>query len=704
MIDIRAFREEITEEIIGEAADPNDQNDLISSLTIKYGNLLTSAEVFDNFIPGSVAGSGSRNRKFRVDGYQIDDSDNSLHLVASNFAEVSDSQPLTRSDVESMHKQLLYYLEVCRDGTIWNHDRSVTDQIELSSFVESKSRTVDRYRLHIFTNRLVSDRLKSYELEDIEGVPADLQLWDVARLESITRSRLGAEEFTVDFTKFSSKGLPCVKANETDDYEGYLAVIDGQTLSEIYDHFGSRLLEGNVRAYLSARGKINKGIQKTIRTAPEKFFAFNNGISCTATDASIVETDEGIRLQSAKYLQIVNGGQTTAALYVAAKTGGAGFNPLPNIFIQMKLSVVRPDNSEALDELIQSISRYSNTQNMVKESDFFSSHEFHRIFEGHSQNTPAAPDPGMSGETYWFYERARGSYEAAQMAMTQAERKAYQRTYPKHKKIEKTELAKFIHTWQQMPYSVCDSAQKNFKIFADTVLKNWGELGASYRSEDFFRESIAKAIIYRRMQKIVTSATWYEAGSGHRQGLVTYSISLLAHLIEKNAHGYGLDFKKIWREQDISAVLADELERIGETVRDIITAPASDGLGFTGLEWFKKEGCWEKLKDTHGLSLSDALRRELVSPDELRSRQRESRKAGRQDAEIDLQMFAVQFGSANWEKLRQWCNEGNVAVEGRNEDVLRNMATRPNFVPSVIQAKLLKQIYDDCIESGYKIN
>ena len=73
------------------------------------------------------------------------------------------------------------------------------------------------------------------------------------------------EEFVIDFTRFSERGLPCLKANDTDEYEGYLAVIDGDTLAGIYDTYGSRVLEGNVRAYLSARGKVNKGIQQLLR-------------------------------------------------------------------------------------------------------------------------------------------------------------------------------------------------------------------------------------------------------------------------------------------------------------------------------------------------------------------------------------------------------------------------------------------------------
>jgi hypothetical protein len=702
MTDLTAYREEITDRIIESAVNPNDHSALITAMTIEYGNLLTSAEVFDNFIPGSVSGVGTRNRKFKIDGYQIDDADGSLHLVITDFAEASDSQPLARGDAETLFKNCIYYLEVCRDGSIWNHERSVNDQLELSEYVEKYGDSVTRFRFHLFTNRLLSDRFKSLDIAELGDKAADFQVWDIARLESVTRSRLGAEEFVVDFSKYAHDGLPCIKANETDDYEGYLAVIDGQTLTQVYDEFGGRLLEGNVRAYLSARGKVNKGIQKTIRTEPEKFFAFNNGISCTATEADIEKTSSGLRLKSAKYLQIVNGGQTTASLFVAAKTAGLGYNSLPQISIQMKLSVVQPENSEALDELIGSISRYSNTQNTVKDSDFFSSHEFHRVFEGHAQNIPAPPDPGTTYETYWFYERARGAYEAAQMLLTPTQRRAWQRARPKNKKIEKTDLAKFIHAWMQMPHRVCETAQKNFKVFAEYVLKDWGELGAKFKSEEFYKESVAKAILYRRMEKIVDKASWYQPGSGYRQGLVSYSIALLSFLIEKNAHGSGLDFRKIWRDQSLSPVLETELDRIGATVSKIITAPAYDEISIAGLEWFKKEDCWKKVRETNGLELSEALKRELISADEIREIKRDQRKAGAMDAEIDIQTEIFNFGQHNWVRLREWCLSNNVGIYGSKEGILRNAATRQNWLPSVTQAKLLKEVLNEAVEHGFQ--
>ena len=97
-------------------------------------------------------------------------------------------------------------------------------------------------------------------------------------------------------------------------YTSYLAVVPGKVLNELYLEYGSRLLEGNVRSFLSVRGKVNKSIQNTIKNYPEMFFAYNNGIAATASEIDTEMTPEGLKITRIKDLQIVNGGQTTASI------------------------------------------------------------------------------------------------------------------------------------------------------------------------------------------------------------------------------------------------------------------------------------------------------------------------------------------------------------------------------------------------------
>ena len=45
-----------------------------------------------------------------------------------------------------------------------------------------------------------------------------------------------------------------------------MTVIPGEALRFVYEKYGARLLEANVRSFLSATAKVNKGIRDTLRT------------------------------------------------------------------------------------------------------------------------------------------------------------------------------------------------------------------------------------------------------------------------------------------------------------------------------------------------------------------------------------------------------------------------------------------------------
>jgi hypothetical protein len=93
-------------------------------------------------------------------------------------------------------------------------------------------------------------------------------------------------------------------------------------LARIYGEHGQRLLERNVRAFLQAKGKINKGLQKTLKEEPHRFLAYNNGLCCTAASVEVESKKDGhVRLKSVSDFQIVIGGQTTASIYHAFKRG-----------------------------------------------------------------------------------------------------------------------------------------------------------------------------------------------------------------------------------------------------------------------------------------------------------------------------------------------------------------------------------------------
>lgn len=687
------FREELLDAVQVRLPTNPTKADRDFAFLCEVGERLTQSEEFHDLVPSHFLGTGSKGRKLRVDGYELDDSDDSIRLVIVDFSGTSQTEVLSRTRAEALFGQLQVFVEDALSGKIWaNVPAGMEDGLELAGMIADKHAALGRYRFYLFTDANLSERVKDLPQGEIDGHPVEYHVWDIGRLHTVSSSAFGAEELEIDFTQFVSGGLPCLAASQADDYQGYLAVIPGEALAQLYDSYGSKLLEGNVRSYLSASGKINKGIQGTIRKEPERFFVYNNGISATSTSACVVETPMGHRLVSARYFQIVNGGQTTASLQVAKRKDNAN---LEAIHVPMKLSVVTARDAEKLDDMIQSIAMYSNKQNKVSDADFFSNHPYHRAMERLSRRIPAPAMEDAQYHTYWFYERARGQYQNEQSGLTQSQKRDFQRIHPRAQLVVKTDLAKFENSWRQLPHVVSFGAQKNFANFAEYICKEWGEDGLLFNNDPYFKEVIARAILFRAVEKLVSSAAWYEGG--YRANIVTYSVAKLASMISLQKPGHILDFKGIWTRHAISEALGNQLETIAKEVVEAITTPPVAQMNIT--EWCKKKECWEKVLSLP-IRLTDRLAAELVSPDEAREISREKRQLGTMDGGIHVVTDVIQRGTGYWGEILSWARTHS-PVYGKEADLLRN-ASRNGWIPTPLQAACLIKVSSRLEEEGFK--
>ena len=700
--DLDDFRIDLLDAVRMRSTDESSQEDLDFAFVCEVGSRLADAEEFLDFIPCHYTGTGHRGRKLRVDGYEIDEMDDSIRLLIADFNGGVENGTLTKTRAEAVFSQLRAFIEESASGRIWSSTQGDSPQTrELSGLIEQKhsirddgGRSIARYRLYMITDSCLSDRLKDLPIEWIDGVPVEFHIWDIARLMSVSTSIMGTEELEIDFGKFVTGGLPCLHASQTEDYDGYLCVIPGDVLTEIYDLYGSRLLEGNVRSFLSTTGKINRGIQGTIRKEPDRFFIYNNGISATATEARVEKTEYGDRLVSVRYLQIVNGGQTTASLHVAKRKDKA---ELGAINVQMKLSVVKTRDTELLDNLIQNIARFSNSQNKVSDADFFSNHPFHRAMERRSRTIKAPAAQGAQFNTHWFYERARGQYLNEQSKMTLAKKRAFQRENPRSQLIVKTDLAKYENSWRKLPYIVSRGAQKNFISFAEFVGKEYGNDGRKFDNDTYFREVVARTILFKFVERMVSQAkaTWY--GGDYRAQIVTYTLARLVELIESEANGSVLDLKSIWTNQGISSALAKQLEIIAKSVSAEITTPpvAQMNVG----EWCKKEFCWEKVQKL-SIPLLQDLRLELITSEEALIDHADGSTQGAQDFALNaIVQVVILSQSGCWSRLSDWSRRYS-PIYGMEADLVRN-ASRQEWVPSERQAARLIQVLKRMEQEGF---
>lgn len=624
-------------------------------------------------------------RGMRVDGYWFND-EGALDLFVADFDCRSELATLTRTEVDAAFKRLASFFEASLSKRLSDELEITSPEYGLSRQIADRKGSIRQLNLILVSERAMSDRVQSLPDGELGGVPTSYHVWDISRLQRQRSSRSHKEALDLDFVGMFGSGIPCLPAHlGSDTYQSYLIVMPADVLSGLYEKFGARLLEQNVRTFLQARGKVNQGIRTTILTEPGMFFAYNNGITATAQSVEIEETSAGLKITRILDLQIVNGGQTTASLFHTRRRDKAS---LSNIFVQMKLSVIDSDESE---KVVPRISEYANTQNRVNAADFFSNHPFHVRLEEFSRRIWAPAQQGAQRETKWFYERARGQYADAQAKLTPGEQRRFKAENPKPQMFTKTDLAKFENTWDEHPKWVNLGAQKNFAKYAHRIGKEW-EKGSDGFNEFYFRRAIARGVLFRAAEKLVSAQPWYNGG--YRANIVAYSLAVLSEITKR--HKKSIDFLRIWNAQGINGTLERSLTVIAKAVNDDIVKPTQ---GISNIsEWCKKDACWTRIQAEIGIieaALTDEFWDELVSIEETASEAKSAKKFQKIDNGIDAQRKVISIPASEWKKLQHLLNSKRL-ISPKEQGILSIAVQMPTKIPTEKQCAVLL----DTLEKG----
>ena len=115
---------------------------------------------------------------------------------------------------------------------------------------------VKKVQLILITNATLSKRIKEIPDSKTGDSVVSFEVWDIGRLLRIEQSGSGKDEIEIDFTEFDSKGIHCLPAyGSNESVKSYLLAIPGTILADLYEKYGERLLEQNVRTFLQFREK-----------------------------------------------------------------------------------------------------------------------------------------------------------------------------------------------------------------------------------------------------------------------------------------------------------------------------------------------------------------------------------------------------------------------------------------------------------------
>jgi hypothetical protein len=617
------------------------------------------------------------NGSVRLNGYAANDDGERLDLLAALFHDQAVPTPIDGEDVVRVASQAARVVQAAKRHAHERMEKSSDAYAMMRRISEILERGVQQVRVFVLCDGIASARrIKSAR---VAGMEVRFELYDLRRIARTMSTGKSREIIDINLAELGVAPIPCVSTPSlSQDYQAYLAVIPGEVLYRIYDEFGPRLLEYNVRAFLQATGKVNRGIRDTLKDEPHHFMAYNNGISITVDEIDTEVGSSGLAITRLKGLQIVNGGQTTASLHRARRRDGID---LSAVYVPAKITRLPADQ---IERMVPRISRFANTQNVIQEADFSSNEPFHIALERLSK-TIWCPN----GSTRWFYERARGQYRTAMNleGSTPVRLREFKQRTPSSQRFTKTDVAKVLNSWNRLPHLVSSGAQKNFISYMRSLRQTHS---ASWEPDEaFYRNLVSKTILYNATTRIVRQ----EGFPAYRANIVCYLMAFLSHRC-----GGQLEFEELWRRQSLSAQLEQLIRSWAAAVAGAIQQSA-EGRNVT--EWCKKEGCWNAVKsvdvgppdprppEMKSAEVSDDADSPMLSADE----QSAAAECMKVTAE---QWFAVQAWGRRSGKLAAW-------QSGIAHTLSSYAAGAWQRVPSVKQARHAIRILEIAREEGFDL-
>ena len=671
---------------------------------------------------------GRGGRIMRVDGYSFDETDQSLILFISDFQDSFSPDNLTMTRVDELYWRLYYFLDETCNGNlndyfddsdeILNFGRLLRKRIAAAGDDEGR---ILKIKLFILTNKELDTHLLEANLlettvrktrgrsrsakttrkikkADFNGKPLEINLWYLERfyqMESSNSTEPIVIDIAADFPDLHYAGIPCIKGNVGDNlgYAAYIAIIPGKLLASIYIEHGSKVLEGNVRAFLGTSGSksVNSGIRRTINTNPSRFFTYNNGIAVTAADIEVTSIDGELMITKLIDMQIINGGQTTASL-AEAVLKRININ-LDGIFVPMKLTVIEDrdtENEEGVrfyDEMVQAIARYANSQNKVTAADLFSNEPFHIWMEKMSKKHLAAPKH-YTIPTGWYYERSRKRYQQEQLKLRGDELKRFLAKFPKKQLINKEQLAIYYTAVIKCePHIVSKGKNWAMKEFGTAISEEFRTKKETF-NEFYFERCICAAIIFRTIDDYLErnkdsarnqTGFWYKVG-GYKLNIVPYTIAKILSAIPK---GCTLNWKKIWDQQMLSSAFMHEIEIVTRMTNDFIC----DSHGMIVTEYCKRQSTWETYCTTVPYEPSHSFIEELVPESMMKEIENDAKKDQKEINDLQTAIDMITKGAAYWNAL---LTKGSSLISFQEQAAITqiiNMATTGN-IPSSRSGKL----------------
>lgn len=577
--------------------ETNFINNIIPSML--DAKLIDTEDFTDTYYSTEIDGT-----PIKINGYIINDSGERLQLFILNEESIS----LDSKNLEISIKE--YYDSIFKRATnftnkaIKGHLNDIQDIGAINALINQMSSSLGADQFDVVEIFLVSatatvssngsivqpkrmdfkdEKLKIRFTKNKETIEKEIlilkRLVDLNFLYSVLISQGNREALTINFEEQFDFKIEAIKAADETNFESYLCVLPANILAELYKRFSSRLLEKNVRSFLQFRG-VNLGMRRTLTKEPEKFIAFNNGLTITASNKELEIIKDKIYIKSLSDFQIVNGGQTTASIYFSQKDG----IDVSKVKVMAKINVAKNVSEEDLNELISSISEFSNSQSKVTTVDLRSRNPQLNKIKALSESiiTP-------SGRK-WFFEKSKGEFNTKLRIAGQSGKNRIEKEYPKEYRFTKEQLGKYYSSWGDEPYKVKKGGEAIFRKFLEDISSEENEKKLNV-DRNFYELLISRIILFKSLEEI--HGVRNNAIGQLRSAIVPYTMSILFSKTEgdkKNPNTF--DLAKLWAKEGLEDDLKIYLKELMILINDLIKKYAkSDDLS----EYSKKKEMWDDI-------------------------------------------------------------------------------------------------------------
>lgn len=549
-------------------------------------------------------------------------------IINGEFTNSHEVRKAKKQDVERARDEAIHFYETALSGSFSANFQ--TKELQEHILDQYQKGAIDRLDIYIVTDSEFDLDLKSSFDIPKTKITGRIYYWDLKKWNDLKRSKSQRLPTNIDFQQgdFARYSPSCLETTSSRDLACYLAVFPADLVADLYDYHATSLLENNVRLFISANVKANKAIRKTIKDQPDYFFSYNNGISATAES---ILTKEG-KILLIKDFQIVNGGQTTAAIHYSRKNDDSS---LEKVQVAVKITEVKKKKQSG--EVVKSIARAANTQSAVKQSDFHANDPYLLSFERMTTKLPIEDKSG--NQVYYFFERMTGQYNVQKnRGRTKKLCGVWEASHPKQLIIKKQHISSWCNTMYGLPHIAASGAEKSFDRWIEDK-----DVKKSALNPGRYKNILGFGMLFNRTRQLI--------GKKNRKiypPMIDTSVAMataqyvMAYLHETSDgridywriydHDFGFCPELFLDSQDNSSEFDGHLKWL---IMKCFKAIAEFG-GASAQESSKKLECWRYVRDELRSSNSELLER--FDPFFVSAELRDERDSGRSSDE-DYQYF-----------------------------------------------------------------